>query len=175
MLLCHHHRVCSNVSYNIYDAPHDHNSHGEYMKIINVMCCNPMFWMSLIVHFIYIVLWATPMTPMLKSIDHYIQWWCVYNYTFTFPTLPWWRHQMETISTLLNICAGNPPVTGEFAAQRPLTGALMFSLICAWIHGWVNNGEAGGLRRHRALQWLQCGSLSQNNALYFGYLLSLNV
>ena len=29
-------------------------------------------------------------------------------------------------------------------------GALMFSLICAWINGWVNNGEAGGLRRHRA-------------------------
>ena len=29
-------------------------------------------------------------------------------------------------------------------------GALMFSLICAWINGWVNNGEAGDLRRHRA-------------------------
>ena len=29
-------------------------------------------------------------------------------------------------------------------------GALMFSLICAWINGWVNNGKAGDLRRHRA-------------------------
>ena len=29
-------------------------------------------------------------------------------------------------------------------------GALMFSLICAWINGWVNNREAGVLRRHRA-------------------------
>ena len=28
-------------------------------------------------------------------------------------------------------------------------GALMFSLICAWINGWVNNREAGGLWRHR--------------------------
>ena len=28
--------------------------------------------------------------------------------------------------------------------------ALMFSLIWAWINGWVNNGEAGELRRHRA-------------------------
>ena len=28
--------------------------------------------------------------------------------------------------------------------------ALMFSLICAWINGWVNNFEAGDLRRHRA-------------------------
>ena len=24
----------------------------------------------------------------------------------------------------------------------------MFSLICVWIHGWVNNGEAGDLRRY---------------------------
>ena len=28
-------------------------------------------------------------------------------------------------------------------------GALMFSLICLWINGWVNNGEAGDLRRYR--------------------------
>ena len=28
--------------------------------------------------------------------------------------------------------------------------ALMFSLICAWINGWVNNREAGDFRRHRA-------------------------
>ena len=28
-------------------------------------------------------------------------------------------------------------------------GALMFSLICVWINGWVNNREAGGLRRYR--------------------------
>ena len=29
-------------------------------------------------------------------------------------------------------------------------GALMFSSICAWINRWVNNREAGDLRRHRA-------------------------
>ena len=27
-------------------------------------------------------------------------------------------------------------------------GALMFSLTCTWIKGWVNNCEAGDLRRH---------------------------
>ena len=30
-------------------------------------------------------------------------------------------------------------------------GALMFSLICAWTHGWVNNRKAGDLRFYRAL------------------------
>ena len=29
-------------------------------------------------------------------------------------------------------------------------GALMFSLICAWLNDWVNNREAGDLRHHRA-------------------------
>ena len=29
-------------------------------------------------------------------------------------------------------------------------GALIFSLICVWINGWVNNREAGDLRSYRA-------------------------
>ena len=33
----------------------------------------------------------------------------------------WWRHQMETVSALLAICAGISPVTGEIPAQRPVT------------------------------------------------------
>ena len=29
-------------------------------------------------------------------------------------------------------------------------GALIFSLICVWINGWVNNSDAGDFRRYRA-------------------------
>ena len=29
-------------------------------------------------------------------------------------------------------------------------GAMMFSLICVWKNGWVNNREAGDLKRYRA-------------------------
>ena len=32
-----------------------------------------------------------------------------------------WRHQMETFSMLLALCAGNSPVTCEFPSQRPVT------------------------------------------------------
>ena len=39
------------------------------------------------------------------------------------------------------------PVNSQHKGQW--RGALMFSLICTWINGWVNNGEAGDLRRHR--------------------------
>ena len=34
---------------------------------------------------------------------------------------PSWRHQTETFSALLAICAGYSPVTSEFPAQRPMT------------------------------------------------------
>ena len=40
-----------------------------------------------------------------------------------------------------------PPVTPHKGQWR---AALMFSLICVWINGWVNNREAGDLRRHCA-------------------------
>ena len=33
----------------------------------------------------------------------------------------WWRHQLETFSALLAICAGNSPITGEFPAQKQVT------------------------------------------------------
>ena len=32
--------------------------------------------------------------------------------------LPWWHHDMETLSLLLALCEGNPPVTGGFPSQR---------------------------------------------------------
>ena len=41
------------------------------------------------------------------------------GYVVKFKT--WWRHQMETFSALLAICAGNSPVPGEFHTQRPVT------------------------------------------------------
>ena len=38
--------------------------------------------------------------------------------------IPRWRHQMETFSALLVLCARNSPVTGEFPTQRPVTRSL---------------------------------------------------
>ena len=35
--------------------------------------------------------------------------------------LLWWRHQMDTYSASLALCEGNPPVTGGFPSQRPVT------------------------------------------------------
>ena len=61
----------------------------------------------------------------------------------------WWRHQMETFSALLALCVGNSPVPVNSPHKGQWRGALMFSLISARINNWVNNREAGDLRRHR--------------------------
>ena len=49
----------------------------------------------------------------------------------SFSWWPWWRHQMETFSVLLALCAGNSPFTGEFPAQRPVTRSFdIFFHLC---------------------------------------------
>ena len=66
--------------------------------------------------------------PTLQSFD------CSFN-KFWRPS-PWWRHQIPPVPV-------NSPHKGQWR------GALMFSVIWVWINGWVNNREAGDLRRHR--------------------------
>ena len=59
----------------------------------------------------------------------------------------WWRHQMEICSASLAFGRG---IHRWLRGIHRWLGALMFSLICAWTNGWVNNQDAGDLRRHRA-------------------------
>ena len=64
----------------------------------------------------------------------------------------------KAISFMMTSSKGNifrvtGPLCREFTGPRhkgQWRGALMFSLICARINSWVNNGEAGDLRRYRA-------------------------
>ena len=58
----------------------------------------------------------------------------------------WWRHQMEISSALLVLCAENSQVASQSHWRR----ALIFSSICGWTNGWVNNRDAGDLRRRSA-------------------------
>ena len=69
----------------------------------------------------------------------------------------WWRHQMEACSASLALVRGihrwlrgihRSPVNSPHTDQW--RGALMFALICAWTNGWVNNQDAGELKRHSA-------------------------
>ena len=57
-------------------------------------------------------------------------------------------------SSIGNIFRVTGHLCGEFTGDSPHKGqwhgALMFSLICVWINGWVNSREAGDLRRYGA-------------------------
>ena len=64
--------------------------------------------------------------------------------------IAWWRHQMETFSALLVLCAGNSPVPGEFPAERPVTRSFDIFFDLRLNKSWVNNCEADDLRRYRA-------------------------
>ena len=74
---------------------------------------------------------------------------------FVVEILTWWRHQMETFSALLAICAGNSPASGEFPAQKPVTRSFdVFFDLClnkrlrkqSW--GWWFETPSRPLWRH---------------------------
>ena len=75
--------------------------------------------------------------------------WCDLSYGPS-KNLPSWRHQMGIFSALLVLCAGNKRTPVNSPHKEQWRGALMFSLICTWINGWVKNREAGDLRLNRA-------------------------
>ena len=72
----------------------------------------------------------------------------------------WWRHQMETFSALLAICAGNSPVPGEFPTQKPVTRSfdVFFDLrlnkrLSKQSWGWWFETLSRPLWRHRNVKW----------------------
>ena len=108
---------------------------------------------------VYSTVYSTPkdniISPHLCPCMRGIHWWAV-NYAqngsvmlkaFTYP---WWRHKMETFSALLAICARNSAVSGKFPAQRPVTRRFDVFFDLCLNKRWVNNREAGDLRRYRA-------------------------
>ena len=62
----------------------------------------------------------TPLLGYFVSIWSMSFWVNHITYTGT-KHMPWWRHQMQTFSALLVLCAENSLVLGEFPAQRPVT------------------------------------------------------
>ena len=85
----------------------------------------------------------------------------------------WWRHQMETVSALLAICAGNSPVSGEFPAQRPVTRGfdVFFDLrpdkqLSKQSWGWWFETPSHSFWRHRNVPGLLL--LSRNQCVHYG-------
>ena len=104
------------------------------------------------VFFFVVVLHMTP----YKISEKFEAAWLGGNVTGSFS---WWRHQMETFSALLAICAGNSPVPGEFPTQRPVTRSfdVYFDLspnkrLRKQLWGWWFETQSRPLWRHRNVE-----------------------
>ena len=87
---------------------------------------------------------------------HLFNWTQYYQYAVKYNHQSWWRHQMETFSALLAICAGNSPVSGEFPAQRPVTRSFdvffdvrLIKRLSKHSRGWWFETLSHPLWRHR--------------------------
>ena len=71
--------------------------------------------------------------------------WC-FTYMYNHDDVIKWKHfpRYWPFVRGIHMSPVNSPYKGQWR------GALMFSLICARINGWVNNHEASDLRRYRA-------------------------
>ena len=71
----------------------------------------------------------------------------------------WWRHQMETFSALLALCAGNSPVTYELPTQRPVPRSfnifvdlrLNKRLSKQWLYWWFETPSRPLWRHYNGL------------------------
>ena len=73
-------------------------------------------------HSRHTVLILTLEVPRIEQHAYMYVWLCRWHCACWWPCIvALWRHQMETFTALLDLCAGNLPVTGEFPAQRPVT------------------------------------------------------
>ena len=112
----------------------------RYLSVMNILeCCNISLWFSM----------------HIKGSGYIIMWncllWIFYNVVGNdCPNDPdnviKWKHFPRYWPFVRGIHRSpvNSPHKGQWR------GALMFSLICARINGWVNNGEAGDLRSYRS-------------------------
>ena len=90
--------------------------------------------------------------------------------------ISWWRHQMETFSALLALCAGNSPVPGEFPAQRTVTRSfdVFFDLrlnkrLSKQSWGWWFETQSGSLWRHSNVNHNHVDAVTQRDVLFWEF------
>ena len=100
---------------------------------------------------------SPPHTEMKCHFEKNVHHWFCWKLSFSQLPVQWvmkhddvikWKHFLRNWPFVLGILwsSVNSSHKGQWC------GALMFSLICAWINTWVNNREAGDLRHHRTHQ-----------------------
>ena len=76
---------------------------------------------------------------------------------------PWWRHQMETYSALLAICAGNSPVSGEFPAQGPVKRSFDVFFDLGLIKRLSKQSRGWWFEKSSCPLWRHCNAPAKGN------------
>ena len=93
-----------------------HSKRGHWQLVLHFTCILIIKWLEVLED------WK-PCHEFTLIVDSII------NLVYT----AWWRHQMETFSTLLTLCAGNSPVTVIISAMASQTNAVSIvdSTVCS--------------------------------------------
>ena len=99
-------------------------------------------------------MFVLPLTSLRKIqrrliLDHVMRWLCTAkSRTWTWCAVSMMASSNGYIFRATGVDQLRGPVKSLHIGQW--RGDLIFSLICSWISGWVNNNKAGDLRRHCA-------------------------
>ena len=64
------------------------------------------------------------------------QCYCYDTYTICPALIPWWRHEIKTLSALLALCAKNLFITDKFSSQMVSNGNICSSFVVSWAMYW---------------------------------------
>ena len=110
--------ILGNCNWQSVEKSHKYNLCNDCSFVGNNDLGKFLLWMSLI--FMWNITCKGPCP--IKWVNKLFHIYSIYQSIMATKTgNSWWRHQMETFSALLALCAGKPPVTGEFPSQRPVT------------------------------------------------------
>ena len=72
--------------------------------------------------------------------------------------MPWWLHQMEFFQRYWPLLRGIHRSPVDSPQKGQWRGALMLSLICAWINDWANNGDVAEFKTSWRYLWRHCNA-----------------
>ena len=115
------------------------NCHFRYKLVYWYLTCMVTFEMGFMPKTKYLHSWWPFHIPHINRSMFAVQCWIEHDDVIK------WKHFPRYWPFVRGIQRSpvNSPHKGQWR------GALMFSLICVWINGWINNREAGDFRRYR--------------------------
>ena len=111
----------------------------DYGDEYNLLTCNVNCLLSLVWMLLYAILFRTPSPLQILFTMLYI----------ALSYIPCWRNDMNTLSALMALCNGNPPISDGFPSSGACDADLWRFLCCQTrVSCWTNSQVAGDLRHH---------------------------